>query len=503
MTPQDLKSAAFKQAVARIQKRADKISDQARLAEIFVPSDVRTRVETTDTQLILGRRGTGKTHLIRAFQEDSQRHGDLVLFNDCTRLGSGYSGLDIEPRAIAAKYFISLLNQIGTDLHDASMRMELPSIRAQTGIMRQLVDSLVPLMSQRSAGSIGSLFNYQQIARTLENVLRDLGINRVFVVLDEWAQVHRLAQSHLAEFLKRAISIVPQISLKLLAVNYQCKFSERDGETLIGLQRGADIPDVVDLDEYLIVAEGTESANNYFGQILYNHLGIELGWQMERAIEEKVRVVEGLFTQRDTFTELVRAAEGNARDFLCVFGKAYFDEYCQSTASNLISKPNIVTAATLWFDAEKLANIRSEPDIVSALLYIMDHVLKSYKSRTFMVEESKSDHHRLIRLLNERILHKLSGTYSTKDRPGVRYDLFTVDYGAFARLRGTANEVDENIFLPPDGGKFDDASVIVPLDDKRSIRRIIFDPDQVRISNYDPYRIEGPIDLPLWRASKT
>jgi hypothetical protein len=73
-----LESHAFAKAVVSINKRAERQSDFAKLVEIFVQTDLPLRCETTDHQLILGRRGTGKTHLLRFFQFRGQEKGDAL-----------------------------------------------------------------------------------------------------------------------------------------------------------------------------------------------------------------------------------------------------------------------------------------------------------------------------------------------------------------------------------------------------------------------------------------
>ena len=101
-----------------------------------------------------------------------------------------------------------------------------------------------------------------------------------------------------------------------------------------------------------------------------------------------------------------------------------------------------------------------------------------------MVDASKSHSPVMTRLLNERLLHKLSKFYSHPDRPGERYELFTVDYGAYVRFSGTVNEPFLTImplFDEVQNMDDDEKKYIVPLDDKRSIRRIVFDPDELSI----------------------
>ena len=481
MTPDELLNGPrFRRAVVSIQRRAEKELDWKRVADVFVRSDLLDRVQARATQLILGRRGTGKTHLIRVFHEEAVCQGDMAVYLDCTHLGSGYTGLKLAPRIIAQKYFIALLNDLGTELFDQAVRMELPEGERQQAIIGRLSEGLMPQLRFPTLEDQGPDFNYRQIVDLFSQVVELFKARTLFIILDEWAQIPRDAQAYFAEYVKRAIACVPTVALKILAVNYQCAFSFHENDNLIGLERGADITDTIDLDRYLVYDEKSDFVKLFFAQLLYNHLGVELDWPLDIAPEEKRKWIVGkLFTQERAFIELVRAAEGNARDFLCIFSKAFFDEYRRASNSNSISIPNVVAAATTWFDQEKAANVLAEPEARETLLHIMEKVLKGYKSRTFLVESSKAEHPRLLRLLNERVLHRLNETYSHPDRPGVRYDIFTVDYGTYARFRDTVNQVEDHVFLDRDKrGQLNSAeqSLWVPVDDNRSIRRIVFDP---------------------------
>jgi len=339
----------------------------------------------------------------------------------------------------------------------------------------------------KAARDLGqSVFNYRQIVDSLAQVLRDLRTGRLYVILDEWARIPKPAQPHLAEYLKRAVLPVPEICLKILAVNYQCELAIRHNGYRIGLERGADIPDTIDMDKYLVYDEKRDFVTSFFAQLLFNHLGVSLGWDLSVTPEKKEsEVVKHLFTQQRTFVELVRAAEGNCRDYLCIFSRAYFDQFRQSSVSKAISVDNVVSAATTWFETEKAGNVYADRTARETLTYLVNRVLKGYKSRTFLVESSKAEHPRLVQLLNERVLHRLGGTYSHPDKPGVRHDLFTVDYGAYAQLRGTVNQVQEFVFWQEaDQGPLpeDQRRLMVPVDDRRSIRRITFDPDDLTVT---------------------
>lgn len=478
-----LQSRGFAEAVVRINKRAERQLDPTKLVEIFVQTDLPLRCESTDHQLILGRRGTGKTHLLKYFQFKHQESGGVVHYSDCTALGSGLPSVSTDHVSMSCKYFAALLNDLGTALLDHAIRLEDPAPGVEERVLLNLAEGLVSFMTPTAGGST-SVFNYRQITDTLKQVLHDLGINRLFIILDEWAQIPLAAQPFVAEFIKRAILPIQAVSVKLLAVNYQCKFSEHVDGNLVGMQRGADFTDVIDIDKYLVFDEHSAFVSEFFGQLLYNHLGAELGWDLSVPKYKKIGITKRLFTQEAAFTELVRAAEGNCRDLICIFAKAYLEGYRQSQASKSISIPQVCSASSSWYTNEKEANIKTEPKSQRTLAYLLDRVLKGYKPRTFLVEVGKEEHPNLIRLLNERILHRLNEVYSHPDKPGLRYELFTLDHGAYVRFRGTVNEPRQEVFFETSEvealGEEEQRS-IVPFDDRRSIRRIVFDPDSLAV----------------------
>jgi hypothetical protein len=474
-----LRDKKFKEAVTAIQKRAERQIDHAKLIDIFVQTDLFIRTCSTDNQLILGRRGTGKTHMSSVFSYKQKLRGDTVLYIDCSKLGSGFWNIKgLKEINIGAKFFTVLLNQISTELLDLVMRMENPDTNIQNTLCQKL-NSLATFMDINDATNASS-FNYRQITDSLGQILKDLNINRLFIILDEWAQIPISAQPYFAEFIKRAIFPLSKISIKILAVNYQCEFIKTQDGDHFGLQLGADITDTIDLDSYLIYDVKREHVIEFFGHVLYNHLGAELCWPLEISLGEKQLKVETLFTQSAAFQELVRAAEGNCRDFLCIFSRAYFDGFLNVSSAKKISIKNIETSAAGWFESAKRINIKNEDKVQKALNHIFEKVIKGYKSRTFMIETEKTEHPIILRLLNERILHKLNILYSHKDRPGIRYDLFSLDFGAYVKFKGTDIEPYDLFWVENkelENLNEDEVKYMVPFDDHRSIRRIVLDPD--------------------------
>jgi hypothetical protein len=477
-----LRSDSFVQAVAAIRKRAEKNTDMRDAAQVFVKTELFQRVYAHNSQLLLGRRGTGKTHLVRALQAESVSHGLVARYIDCSILGRAHTDSTVPPEEVASRYFSAFLNQLGTDLLDEVSSLELASERKVNELLSRLAQGY-PMEPATSPGEVA--FNYRQINDTLRAVLRGLSVDRLILILDEWVQIPLVSQPFFAEHLKRAVLSVPEITVKVLAVNYQCNLAVRDGNNLVGLERGADLPDVIDMDRYLVWDEKRDFVSDYFYQLLYNHLGIGLRQNLTIPLQEKKRWVDQLFTQRKAFTELVRAAEGNSRDFLCVFSRAYYDEYRQNPDSETISVKNVINAAAWWYEEGKWNDIRNDTVAQNTLTHIINGVLKDRKSRSFLVEADKAEHQHLVRLLNARILHRLNNAPSHADKPGLKYELFTVDYGAYVKLRTPNDQIHDDVYIDAataDGLPDAEKELLVPLDDKRRIRRITFDPESLTAS---------------------
>jgi hypothetical protein len=84
-----LADAEIRGAVRRMKPRADRESDAWRLTATFVDPGISEQLDNPNNQIIFGRRGTGKTHVLRVLDDllSSQR-GNLVCYLDLRMLGS-------------------------------------------------------------------------------------------------------------------------------------------------------------------------------------------------------------------------------------------------------------------------------------------------------------------------------------------------------------------------------------------------------------------------------
>lgn len=87
-----------------------------------------------------------------------------------------------------------------------------------------------------------------------------------------------------------------------------------------------------------------------------------------------------------------------------------------------------------------------------------------------MVPRELQHHPLLERLFDARVLHLMQRGYADKDKPGIRYNIYTLDYGTYVDLLNTTKQPELD-FQEFQGQK----EMVVPFDDKRSIRRIVLE----------------------------
>lgn len=471
----DLRHDRFREAARNIQRRAERQEYDEKLTKCFVPNRVLEELDTDQNQLVFGRRGVGKTHTLKVFLSKKVNEGTLCHYVDCTTFGSAI-GQNGATSNIAIRFFSKFICELSNLLLDDASLSETPTSRVQDDL-QTLVEQL---WEKSNPDSDSQTFDYQGINRILDSFLRIYQAKRLFVLLDEWAQIPVSAQPFFAEFLKRSFFANPSVSMKIAVVDYCYKMNERRGENTIGLEKSADIFSDIHMDKFFLWDEDNTFVERFFAELLYNHLALESNADLDISPEKKLRIVlDDLFTQRKVFAELCRASEGNARDFLVLFGRAH-SEFRKQPTRQKIGIDEIHTASVSWYRSDKYSNIVTERYLEDFLDYLVTKVIRGRKSKTFMVHYRDTTHPLLERLFSSRILHPLNTEWSHPDTPGERYNLITMDYGTYASFKGTKNEPYEKYLFEiqesiPDDVKED----LVPLDDRRSIRRIVVQRDDL------------------------
>ena len=186
-----------------------------------------------------------------------------------------------------------------------------------------------------------------------------------------------------------------------------------------------------------------------------------------QGLEREDDLVRLGFTEKRSFDELVRAAEGVPRDAINIAAKAGF-----RAGNRKISVGDVRAAAQSWFQADKEAALQSRARAQQLLHWIIDRVIRQKRARGFLVSQRSAEDPLLLALFDARVLHLVRRGYSGQDAPGERYDVWVIDYGAYVDLIHTSAAPKG---LLPYGDDMDDDFVEVPTQDLRAIRRAILD----------------------------
>jgi len=178
------------------------------------------------------------------------------------------------------------------------------------------------------------------------------------------------------------------------------------------------------------------------------------------------------FTQATAFAELVRAAEGVPRDAINIANQA-----ARHAGDRPLSVPMIREAARQWYLRDKEAAVSANAAARDLLHAIQDEVIGTRRARAFFLEQSEGQDPLISALYNARVLHVIKRGVSTYVDPGVRYDVYAIDFGAYIELQSTDRGTLGLFTVETTEGE---SYVEVPSGDYRSIRRAILHVDDHR-----------------------
>jgi DNA-binding transcriptional ArsR family regulator len=521
-----LGDAEVRAAVRRLKQRADRETDQERLTATFVDPGISEQLDNVNNQIIFGRRGTGKTHVLRVVDDLlSALPRTLVVYLDLRTLGSS-SIFEDENRALHVRT-TSLMKDVFEPVHaalleratapdagdidfaplddlaDAISRSILVGERREAEEMQAAarrdrgavaVRAAPPFVSLTADAAVEGRFTsrvrregnpldhvlFNEIARALERSLTAIGVDHLYVLLDEWTAIPEALQPYLAEFLKRSMFVVPEITVKIAALEYRSSFSMPIGRNnLVGFELGADISSSLELDDYFVYDRHTAQTEQVFAEVLFRHLVAEIGGLRRRqeknyldaeyGIDSADRLVDALFVSKRPYRELVRAGEGVARDFIGIFSAAFSDSVRRNLRA--IDLASVREAARAWFATDKEVNL--DPRHRAALDVICDEVIAKGRRRTFMLDRRFESNELLNSLVDFRLLHLIHRNVLDAQSPTRRYNLYTLDYGLYVDLHDAKYQ-----FKAEFGKERRSSADVVPLDTRRYFRGVILSPEQ-------------------------
>lgn len=515
-----LKDIKIIQAISSISQRAERQRETIKIISSYVEVGVLPQLFNNNNQILYGRRGTGKTHILKYLENEySENANKTVCYIDCRILGSSpqFSDTKLSLSHRCSSLFIDILNEIYDSLlnhivyqpnknSDLAINSLDDFSTASIGEI-QKSKKIIHKDSKNNTNSKTTNFglntkdieykssktkgfndaNEKTIAFDKEEyekiIFPDLNYHlkkviefastELILIIDEWSAIPIDIQPYLAEFFKKSFVPSPNVTLKIGALEYRSNFTiPREKHNYIGFELGSDISTNLDIDEYYVYDRNPNEITKVFTEIIYKHTKSELPadyLENNYDIRTANQFIQGFFSGKPAFKELVRASEGVVRDFINIFNIAFFS--AQRKGLKNIDKKTIIESGRQWFENDKSKNLNEI--LHQKIRLIIDEVIGNKKARSFLVSRELERHPIIQQLFDARVIHLVKKGYSDKDNPGIRYNIYSLDYGTYVDLINTSKQPEIDF---SSSGENDETN-IVPFDDNRSIRRIILTED--------------------------
>lgn len=409
-------------AILQIQFRADKWDDDSLVKSFVKVGPIIPLLDSENNQIIFGRRGTGKTHVLRYFKNLKDGQNDCCAFIDLRKIGSSNSiyadpSLPMEQRAL--RFFIDIIKVISDNITSFIVKSDehkelylsevfplleqLNQTWTQSAIMGEVVSetSSIDRSTQeansgisfdssnfglhvstkdtnvvdqsatlRLSGKYYTHINLLEATSTLQRIVSLLSPHKIWLIFDEFSELYSDLQIVLADILRRVICPIKGITCKIGTIEHRSSFRRVISEyDYLGLELGADVS-TINLDELMVFGNNHAASLMFFRDLLFQRLNTIL--PLEDRIANSDALVKSLFTQENSFEEIVLAAEGVPRDFFNILHKAIVLDYY-----NPISIPAIRKAARNWFDEDKRGSITVVPETNRLLDWIISDVINN------------------------------------------------------------------------------------------------------------------------------
>lgn len=109
-----IKDTKIIQAVSSISQRAERQRDMNKLVSSYVEVGILPQLINNNNQILFGRRGTGKTHILKYFENQIKNDKNTVIYIDCRVLGSSpqFSDTQLSLSHRCSSLFKDILDEI-------------------------------------------------------------------------------------------------------------------------------------------------------------------------------------------------------------------------------------------------------------------------------------------------------------------------------------------------------------------------------------------------------
>jgi hypothetical protein len=497
----------------QIAKRAERKDDDYLVKSFVQLGHVFTLLKCEDNQIIHGRRGTGKTHLLKYLKNKIQQKNEVVVEIDMRSLGSTggiyadaninineratrllsdtlceihqalleevskNSNCDISKTIPYLDNFIDLSTNISIEgsvaieemvgessenKHSNSFSLSTaPTIKVNSTASHKAAQSSTS--KSTSSGREKLKLHFGAITKALKEITKLVPNKKIWILLDEWSELPLDLQPFIADALKKILFAIPNLIIKIASIEHRSRFRTIHNGLNIGLEISSDASTSINLDEFMVFDNDKVKAMNFFKELIHRHC---IALDEEKVCSESSqKFITETFTQNSVFEEFVRASEGIPRDAIHIISNAAIH-----SEDKKLSIAAIRQSARKWYTTNKSKDINANEEAVHLLDWIINRVIAEKHTRGFLVRsDTKED--LLEFLYDSRIIHLVKQGVSAKSHKGKRFNLYVLDYGCYADLLSTKDE--------PKGILFEEGEYIeIPKIDYRTINNSILDIQQ-------------------------
>ena len=497
-------------------KRAERKPDDYLVKSFVHVGSVFALFSCFENQIIYGRRGTGKTHLLKYLKNEVQSQGGVTLELDMRTMGST-GGIYSDSKLSLTERSTRLLSDTLCEIRDQILETCYDHDECDLSKLAPLLDSFLeeatnmsvdgnfekeinksnsfasessnkftasiakqPNLSVTQAGvkkeSDSDSFttretgkqilrmHFGSLAKILKRIVRHLPQNNLLILIDEWSEVPLELQPYLADMLRRIVFAIPSVTVKIAAIPHRSNFRicNATGE-FIGLEVTSDASTSINLDQFMVFDNDSDKSVNFFKNLIYKHVKAA---DKDNVVPNDIEsFISQIFTNKPALEEFVRASEGVPRDAIHIISQASLNQ-----SSQKIGVKTIRNAARYWYTTSKSKDINSRKEAVQLLEWIVNIVIGQKKTRAFLVQGDINDD--LIDFLfDSRVIHLIKQGVSVSSIQSKKFNLYSLDYGCYAHLINTKEE--------PRGLLCDnDRYIVIPKIDNTYNRNSILNLDQ-------------------------
>lgn len=470
-----------------------------------------------DHQILYGRRGTGKTHVLTYLCSEIKKKGNCPIYIDLRLIGSTgglYSDESIPFRERATRLLIDvfalihdqildfvisnnknidvsvvvpLLDKLASAISEIQISGEITeevsieksdttsegigltlSSKPSLSYQDNLTESFKSGEKRLKTGIENHRIHFPSIRNVMSDILKFIRPCEIWIVLDEWAEVPIDLQPFLGDLLRRCLLPIYGVTVKIGAIEHRSNFKiQKSKSEYIGIETGADITSI-NLDEFMVFDNNEYLSIDFFKNLLFKHINPLLQDSSQYRFADDL--INETFTKVPVFEEFVRASEGVPRDAINILILAATKAY-----SSQISMKNIRDAARIWYNRDKEKSVSSSKDAIKLLRWIIDEVIGKRNARAFLLR-SDTENELIDYLYDSRVIHIIKQSVSSQDTPGIRYNVYSIDYGCYVDLINTSRSPKGLFEVTQLDGE--ENFVSVPHNDYRAIRRAVLNLDQ-------------------------